>query len=85
MDQRSEWLDLLRSMATIAVIVYHCVMPTDLIETLVSFPFSWCVPVFVLITGALFLGTSKGDRLSDILRHNIFRILRIIVFWGGHL
>lgn len=42
----------------------------------------WAVPVFVMISGALFLNPDKPQPLKKLYSKNILRIFTIIVFWG---
>ena len=41
----------------------------------------WSVPIFVMISGALFLGRDAGIR--TILRKNVLRMAGVFVFWSG--
>lgn len=41
----------------------------------------WAVPVFVMISGALFLNPEKEISIKDILSKKIVRLLGIYVFW----
>lgn len=85
------YLDLLRILATFAVIYLHvvsdefhdfsfswnwyCALTTD---SLVR----WCVPVFVMISGALFLDQRKSISYTDIITKYIYRLLFVYVFWS---
>lgn len=89
-EQRVVYLDLLRILATLAVIYLHvvsdefhdfsfswnwyCALTTD---SLVR----WCVPVFVMISGALFLDQRKSVSYTDILTKYVYRLLFVYVFW----
>lgn len=42
----------------------------------------WAVPVFVMISGALFLDPGKDQPIKKLYSKNILRICTIIVFWG---
>lgn len=42
----------------------------------------WAVPVFVMISGALFLDPGKDQPIRKLYTKNIPRICTIIVFWG---
>lgn len=90
-NQRIVYLDLLRILATFAVICQHvCVT-----EGFYIFSFSrnwfitaigdsftrWCVPVFVMISGSMFLNPSRNISYSEILKVRIPRLLIAYVFW----
>ena len=90
-NQRVVYLDLLRVFATFAVIFLH-VCCSDFY----MFSFSrnwyisltydslvrWCVPVFVMISGALFLDPQKKITYQDIFKNRIPRLLIAYVFWS---
>lgn len=42
----------------------------------------WCVPVFVMISGALLLDSSKQEALGVFYRKRMVRILWPLVFWS---
>ncbi len=42
----------------------------------------WCVPVFVMISGALFLNSHKPLKLSRLYRKNVLRIFIAFLFWS---
>ncbi len=84
-----EWIDNLRVIATISVVVIHVIsaylkfetQPTtnwwvaNVFDSLLRF----CVPIFVMITGALLL--PKEYQLYDYLKNRILRIIIPFVFW----
>jgi surface polysaccharide O-acyltransferase-like enzyme len=94
--KESVWLNHMRAIATVAVIVLHvssvCVIQEsalvlvdhssinwhigNIIDSLVRF----CVPVFVMISGALLL--PKEISLHDFLRKRLKRILLPFIFWS---
>ena len=90
-NQRVVYLDLLRVVATFGVILLHVAA-----GEVVSFSFSrnwyiatigdslvrWCVPVFVMISGTLFLNPNKEISYKDILKRRIPRLLLAYVFWA---
>ncbi len=44
----------------------------------------WCVPVFFMISGFLFLsGPASGKPFSKILTQNLLRLLTALTFWGA--
>lgn len=42
----------------------------------------WCVPIFIMISGALFLNPEKEIGIHKLYVHNIFRIFTSFVFWS---
>lgn len=42
----------------------------------------WCVPIFVMISGALFLDPNRNISYKTIFTKNIFRILTAFIFWS---
>lgn len=88
--QRIHYLDLLRTIATIGVICIHVSCKEIYTEYLsynwfLSVIFDglvrWSVPVFVMISGALFLNKEKEITPRYILTKNISRLLIAYVFW----
>ena len=89
-NQRVFYLDLLRVFATFAVIFLH-VCGSELlaaspsrnwyIEVAGSGLVRWCVPVFVMISGALFLVPSRKVTYREILTIRLSRLLIAYVFW----
>lgn len=93
MEERKErtiYLDCLRLLATFAVVILHVsagnwydsdVASTqwqimNLYDSLVR----WSVPVFVMISGVLFLG--RDITLKSLLQKNILRVAIAFVFWS---
>lgn len=87
-----EWIDNLRVLATISVVFLHVSASITAKFGTISF-ISWtfgnvynssvrfCVPVFVMITGALLL--QKDYEISDFLKKKVGRIVLPFVFWGS--
>ena len=87
-----EWIDNLRVLATISVIFLHVSAPITAKFGTISF-ISWmignvynssvrfCVPIFVMITGALLL--SRDYEISDFLKKKLFRVIIPFIFWGS--
>lgn len=84
-------LDILRILATFAVVWLH----TSANGFYASFPTKewvarlfydsqvrWSVPIFVMISGALFLDKKKELDLRRLFSHNIARIVYIYLFWS---
>ena len=78
---RIEYLDFLRAGAAVAVVLYH-VRAWGAPGMLVDWLFNWCVPMFLLITGALFFRDDLPVTIERIWKKNISKILLIILFWG---
>lgn len=88
---RETYLDFLRVIATFAVIIIHLAaqnwyaVEVGTYEWKVFYVYGavvrWSVPVFVMISGALFLG--RTQRLERIFRKNILRIVTAFIFWSA--
>ena len=93
MKEKSErvlYLDAIRGAATIAVIFLHIAAqnfyinphePAWNIFNLIESSARWGVPVFVMISGALFL--EKDISIKDIFRKYVFRIVVAYAFWSA--
>lgn len=89
-NKRIEYFDLLRILAVFAVIVLHVSAQNWYYTDVHSFEWNvfnvydslvrWAVPVFVMISGALFL--SKDYSIKKIYSVNIFRIVISFIFWS---
>lgn len=88
---RIEYFDYLRIAASFAVMVIHVVIlhwfhldvnsGQWLVFTFFSGITRWCVPVFLMMSGALFVGGRQS--IGIILKKNAFRLLTALVFWSG--
>lgn len=85
--------DLLRIVAVFAVIMIHVIGDTffGMIEigsiwwnklNLLDSGLRWCVPVLVMLSGALFLNPDKEISIQSIYRKYILRIALAFVFWS---
>ncbi len=90
-NQRILYLDLLRLVATFAVILLHVSAKEFLtfshgenwcVATVYDSIVRWCVPVFVMISGVLFLNPNKEITYQDILKKRVPRLLLAYVFWA---
>ncbi|MGM9607398.1 MAG: acyltransferase [Oscillospiraceae bacterium] len=91
-DGRLAYADLLRILATIAVVVLH-ISAGWLDQTTVGSTswtvmctydalVRWCVPMFVMLSGAFLLDPKKSVNLRDIFFKYILRILVALLVWG---
>lgn len=88
--QREFWIDVLRCVATLSVIVVHTAAPLVYGYGQVS-DFDWwvgdifsnslrfCVPVFVMVTGSLLL--TEEYSLLVFLKRRFFRLVPPFLFW----
>ncbi len=83
--------DILRIIAVLTVVMLHLSgerfsdsFPTveweirNIYESFVR----WCVPIFVMVSGALFLNSNKIVVIKSLYKKNIFRIIYIFLFWS---
>ena len=90
-SSRKQHFDLLRIIACFSVVMLHSsaqywygLEVTDhrwLVANSYDAVFRFGVPVFVMISGALFLGREKIDT-KKLYKHNILRILILYVVWS---
>ncbi len=87
------WANLLRVLATFAVIAIHVTAPAVIFapETtsfnwwaanFIDASVRWCVPIFVLVSGALLLDPIKKESLKRFYKNRIRRILVPLVIWS---
>lgn len=91
MQKRIEYFDFLRVFASFAVIMIHIVGQNWYSIKINSFAWQiftafdsiscWAVPIFLMISGALFLDPSRN--LTGKLKKNILRIATSFVFWSA--
>lgn len=93
--QRIPYLDALRLIATFAVIAIHMSSPgnrnsVDYLtrggSEVITFSFfnklsHWAVPIFVMISGALFLNPNKAVTINDVFRKLFPRLAIPYFFW----
>ena len=91
-DGRLAYADLLRVLATIAVVVLHISAAWLGQTTVGSTEFNvlctydslmrWCVPMFIMLSGAFLLDPKKTVRLRDIFLKYILRVVIALLVWG---
>lgn len=92
MMQRKIHLDLLRVLSILAVIILHaagrCIrysspqeIDWQICQSAISI-FSWAVPIFVMISGALQLAPDKDVTLSKLFGKSILRLAIAYLFWS---
>lgn len=87
------WIDNSRILAALAVVILHVSLNgvthigdmdtlswwiSNFYESIVM----WCVPVFIMISGALLLDVGKDEPLLIFYRKRISRVLIPILFWS---
>ena len=88
---RVEYIDFLRVISTFAVVLLHIAsqnLRSSGVHSLSWHIFNiadagtrWAVPVFVMISGALFLG--REQKIEKLYKKNIFRIFTCLIFWSA--
>ncbi len=91
-NNRIIFLDYLRILATIAIIMIHVsaqnIYTTNIhtytwhIFNIYDSAVRWGVPIFLMISGALFLNDNKKIKISILYKKNIFRIISSFLFWS---
>lgn len=94
MREREDFLDKLRVAATCAVVLLHTITGVMDATDMSLFPFEnkvflvvldlicWCVPVFVLISGYLFLNPARKISMRDMLAKYCRRIVLALFLFG---
>jgi len=92
LKERQYWIDALRILASYMVVLVNS--SSYAINDVHIFSSSWyglmfwdamsraCVPLFIMISGTLFLNPKKDIPISKIYKKYIFRILKCIIFWN---
>lgn len=86
-------LDLLRILATYGIVVLHTSpLPAEYsgvdglpwrIVISISILFRWCVPAFLMISGALFLSPDRPFSTAKLYRKTILRVVTCFIFWSA--
>ncbi|WP_336659222.1 acyltransferase [Leucobacter sp. USHLN153] len=89
---RIEYFELLRVVATVAVIAIHAAItewhaiPVDTARSIeltwINSALRWCVPIFFMISGALFLDPGRTVRARS-LRRRVVRLLIGYLVWSA--
>jgi len=94
LEERQYWIDALRILASYMVILVHNASYIYIFEVQI-FSLSWyglmfwdamsrvCVPLFIMISGILFLNPKKDIPISKVYKKYIFRILKCMIFWNA--
>lgn len=87
------YLDFLRIFATLAVIVLHIAAQNWYSVSVTSYEWHifniidsavrWSVPIFVMISGALFLDRAKEISIKKLYCHNILKMVTAFAFWSA--
>lgn len=90
-SNRIVYLDILRVFSILATVGIHVIAMTwyvtDIstgtwkIYSIFKSFYIWCVPVFTMISGALFLSANRDISISRLFRHNIAKLLKVYFFW----
>lgn len=93
MKQKIKYIDYLRTFAIIGVVIIHVsagvvgdyasYSTNDwLVSSFYNSLFRWCVPIFVMISGALLLNDLKTDTLFTFYKKRAVKVIIPLVFWG---
>lgn len=93
MQNRNVSYDLLRIIAAFSVVMLHSAaqhwyeLPIDSMDWKIVNAYDACfrfgVPVFVMISGAVFLDPGRELDVKRLYRHNILRFVVIYLLWGA--
>lgn len=89
--KRETELDILRFLAMLSVIVIHVcggvakVLPTNSFDSIVITSLfsmiTWCIPIFIMISGGLFLNSKKEILIKTIFTKYIKHFVIAFLFW----
>lgn len=93
LNQRKNYFDLLRVISSFAVVVIHVTSAamntteagsqTYMANALLNSIMRWAVPVFFMISGALFLDPKREVTTKKLFTKTIPHIVICIIIWGG--
>lgn len=78
--KRQTELDVLRLIATLAVIAIHSV---KISASFTIAPLVWCVPIFFMISGRFFLDPKRKITTANLFKKNILHIAMAFIFWSA--
>lgn len=91
-SNRIFYLDILRIIATFDIILLHLAAAFWYETDAKSFTWSifnfydacsrWGVPIFIMISGYLFLSKESSNNIAKIHKRNILRIITCFIFWS---
>lgn len=82
-EKRKEYIVIFRALATIAVVFYHCgAGGSERLDNFVKVIFNWCVPIFLMITGALFLDSQKELTEKIVCSKYVPKFLCVLAIGG---
>ena len=92
MTERKTAFDFLRVISLLGVIVMHVTSgliggdvsadPSYMLKLVFNAPFHYGVPIFVMISGALFLEPGKTINIKKLWTHNIIRLIIVYLLWS---
>ena len=92
LEERKMHLDYLRIIAILCPIIGHFITINSkntsinsvhwLIANVIDNLLRWCIPVFVMISGALFLDQNKEINIKTLYKKNILRLFIALIFWS---
>jgi surface polysaccharide O-acyltransferase-like enzyme len=88
------WLDNSRLIATFAVVILHVAAGVVVYSipgsqywwagNIYNSSVRWCVPVFVMVSGALLLNPNKMESMGTFYKKRLARILIPLLFWATY-
>lgn len=85
------YLDVLRIFATVGVILIHTasnvMYSSDIftfnwhVSNIADSSVRWCVPVFAMISGVLFLDPDRAIQIKKLYTRNMLRMITAFLFW----
>ena len=89
---RIQYFDYLRIFAVFSVVLLHVLAghlwddigkPSFLVFDFYNAATRWCVPVFVMISGALFLDPDREIQIGRLYKKNLLRLITAFAFWSA--
>lgn len=90
-NKKVYYIEVLRALATVAVVVLHVASNNWygyygshawIVFTIYAGLMKFCVPVFFMISGALFLRKGKEIDIKRLYTHNILRLVVFLLVWS---